>query len=297
VPRLSQTRAYLALFLIAVLWGTFPATAKLALRDFPPTFLSAARCTLGSGFLVALLLRAGEDTTRGLGRDSLRAFFILGFAGLVVSTQVTYFAIAYTTAANAAILQAAAPVMVALGARAYLGERLRPPQRVGIAISMFGVLLVITDGRLAALRLEQLRVGDFLALLALVGWTAYTVYGKRVLVHASPALVTTAAYVSGTLMLIAIMIVTAPLFPRPRLTSVVAWSVLLFQAIPGAIAHVWWYRAVQSVGASRSAIFMNVTPIVGIALAAAMLGEPIGVWQVAGTACVLGGVALTTRTA
>ena len=297
MPRLSQTRAYLALFLIATLWGTFPATAKLALRDFSPPFLSAARCLLASGFLVVLLLRSGADTTRGLARESVRAFFILGFAGLVVSTQITYFAIAYTTAANAAILQAAAPIMVALGARAYLGERMRPLQRVGVGVSMFGVLLVITDGRLAALRPEELRAGDFLALFALAGWTAYTVYGKRVLVGASPALVTTAAYVCGTLMLVAITVATAPLFPAPRLASPVAWTVLVYQAIPGAVAHVWWYRAVQRVGASRSAIFMNVTPIVGIALAAAMLGEHIGVWQVGGAACVLAGVALTTRAA
>jgi drug/metabolite transporter (DMT)-like permease len=295
VPRLSQTRAYVALLLIATLWGTFPATAKLALRDFSPPFLSAARCALASVFLVVLLLRSGADTTRGLARDSLPAFFILGFAGLVVSTQITYFAIAYTTAANAAILQAAAPVMVALGARVYLGERLRRRQRIGIGVSMLGVLLVITDGRLAALRPAELRPGDFLALVALVGWAAYTLYGKRVLVGASPAVVTTAAYVCGTLMLIVIAVLTAPLFPRPRLTSPIAWAVLVYQAIAGAIAHVWWYRAVQRVGASRSAIFMNVTPIVGIALAAALLGDPVGVWEIAGAACVLAGVALTTR--
>ena len=33
VPALSQTRAYAALLLIAILWGTFPATGKLALPN------------------------------------------------------------------------------------------------------------------------------------------------------------------------------------------------------------------------------------------------------------------------
>jgi drug/metabolite transporter (DMT)-like permease len=48
------------------------------------------------------------------------------------------------------------------------------------------------------------------------------------------------------------------------------------------------------VGASRAAVFMNVTPIVGIVMATTLLSEPVGVWEVLGTLLVLGGVALTT---
>ena len=294
MPRLSQTRAYVALFLIATLWGTFPATSKLALADIPPTLLTAIRCAIAAGLLSALALRAGFDAARELSADAVKAFFILGTAGFVVSTHISYWGIYTTSAANAAILQATAPVMVALGARAYLGERLRGRQRVGVGISMLGVLLVVTEGRLAELAPSELRLGDFLTLLALVGWTVYTVYGKRVLRGHSPALTTTAAYVCGTLILVPLAIVTAPLTPRPRLGSAVAWAVLLYHAIAGAIAHLWWYAAVERVGPSRAAIFMNVTPVVGIAAAALLVGEEIGPWQVGGAAMVLGGVALTT---
>jgi drug/metabolite transporter (DMT)-like permease len=294
VPRLSQTRAYVALFLIASLWGTFPATAKLALTDIPPTLMTAIRCTLAAALLSILVVRSRFDVARELTPDAIRAFFVLGIAGLVVSTQISYWGIYTTTAANAAILQATAPVMVALGARVYLGERMRPRQRVGVVVSMLGVLLVVTEGRLAELAPSELRLGDFLTLLALVGWTVYTVYGKRVLAGHSPLLTTTAAYVCGTLVLIPLAVATAPLTPRPRLGSTVAWIVLLYHAIPGAVAHIWWYAAVERVGPSRAAIFMNVTPVVGIGMAALLVGEEIGPWQIGGAAMVLAGVALTT---
>jgi drug/metabolite transporter (DMT)-like permease len=294
VPRLSQTRAYIALLLIATLWGTFPATSKLALADIPPTLLTAVRCVIASGLLSVLVLRSGFDAARELTGDAVKAFFVLGAAGFVVSAHISYWGIYTTSAANAAILQATAPVMVALGARIYLGERLRAKQRVGVIVSMLGVLLVVTEGRLAELAPSELRLGDFLTLFALVGWTVYTVYGKRVLSGHSPALTTTAAYVCGTLILIPLAIVTAPLTPRPRLAAPVAWAVLLYHAIPGAVAHLWWYAAVERVGPSRAAIFMNVTPVVGIGMAALLVGEEIGPWQIAGVAMVLGGVALTT---
>jgi drug/metabolite transporter (DMT)-like permease len=285
-----------ALLLIATLWGTFPATGKLAVADLPPVFLTALRGLIASAFLVALLRRSGAETVRGLGADSVRAFVVLGVLGLALSTQLSYVGYAYTSAANAAILQAATPVFVALGARTFLGERLRRRQQAGVALSGLGVLLVVTDGRLFLLRVSELRAGDFITLVGLVAWAAYTIYGKRVILTHSPALTTTAAYVAGTGVLVAEAALTAPLFPRPVM-SLRASLVVLYHALFGAVAHIWWYRAVERVGASRAAVFLNVTPIVGVLLASVLLSEPVGIWEVLGTVLVLAGVALTTTRA
>jgi drug/metabolite transporter (DMT)-like permease len=294
VPALSPRRAYAALLLIVLLWGSYPAAAKLALRDFPPLFLVALRCTIASVFLVTMLARSGAAASRELTPQALRAFAVLALTGIAGSTQLTYLALTATTAGNVVVLQVGTPVMVALGARLYLGERLAPAQWLGVWTSALGVVLVITEGRITDLAPEDLRPGDFINLAGMVGWSAYTVYGKRVLATYSPALATTAAYVLGTLLLIPLAVVTAPLFPAPRMSSAVAWAVVLYQALLGAVAHVWWYRAVEVIGPSRSAIFLNLQPIVGLALAAALLAEDVGVWQLAGGALVLAGVALTT---
>jgi len=98
----------------------------------------------------------------------------------------------------------------------------------------------------------------------------------------------------GTIVLIPLAVVTAPLFPAPRLGSGVAWVVIVYQAILGAVAHVWWYRAVDVVGPSLASVFMNLQTVVGLALAALLLGEGVGAWQIAGGILVLAGVVLTT---
>jgi len=56
----------------------------------------------------------------------------------------------------------------------------------------------------------------------------------------------------------------------------------------------WWYKAVERIGASRSAIFQNLTPVVGVILAATLLREPLEPSVIIGGALVLVGVALTT---
>jgi drug/metabolite transporter (DMT)-like permease len=290
----SRARAYLILVLIVAIWASYPALGKIALRDLPPFLVAAIRCSLASIFLVVLLLRSSATPLHGLGWSAFGTFLFLGVAGYWTSTQFSYLGYYFTTAANAVILQAATPVLVAVGARAYLGERLSPRQQLGVAVSVLGVLLVITNGRLALLRFEELRAGDFITLGSLTGWAAYTVYGKRVMRDYSPELATTAAYVLGTLLMIPTAAIAAPYFPRPRLGSAVAWSIVGFQAVVGALAHVAWYRAINVVGPSVSAIFLNLQPVLGVVLAWLMLGETIGGWQLGGGAFVIAGVVLTT---
>src|SRR5206468_3299226 len=94
---------------------------------------------------------------------------------------------------NIILLQAASPVMVSLGARFYLGERLHRMQWLGVVVSASGVLLVITNGRLLRLRPEDVHTGDLVNLVTLAGWRAFTVYSKRVLASDTPAMVTPGA--------------------------------------------------------------------------------------------------------
>jgi drug/metabolite transporter (DMT)-like permease len=296
VPAGRQTRPYLILSLIAALWGSYPVFAKVALAHFPPYVLVALRTCLASTFLAVLLFRRGFDDFRALSWEDLRAFAILGFTGIFVSTGGTYLGIAFTTASSAALLQAASPVMVAIGAWLYLGERLRRRQWAGVLLSALGVVLVVTRGRWRAIVHLELLPGDFILLLSQAGWAVYTVYGKRVLAVHSPAVATTAAYLLGSLMLLPVPFVTARFFPAPDWASPIAWSVVAIQGILGAIAHVWWYEGVHQVGASRAAIFLNLQPVVGVLLAWLMLGETIEPAEIVGGIAVLAGVGLTTRT-
>jgi len=295
VPGPGQTGAYAALALIAALWGSYPAFAKLALVAFPPLVLVTLRCSIASIFLGVLLMRRGWSEFSALRPRDLGPLAFLGFAGIFVSTGATYLALAFTTASNAVLLQPVTPVMVAIGARLYLKERLAPIQWTGVACSAAGVALIISKGSWRAVTHLDLRPGDFILLAGQIGWTVYTVYGQRVLTRHSPAVATTAAYILGSIMLLPLPLLTASLFPRPDLTSPVAWTVVAYQAILGSVAHVWWYEAVRALGPSRSAIFLNLQPVVGVLLAWVMLGERIGGLALVGGAAVLTGVALTSR--
>ena len=266
----------LLLVVVVVIWGSYPTLVKIALRDMPPLTLAALRCTLASGLLVTLLWRSADPGERPITRADVPGLVVLGLAGIAASTGSYYLAIELTSASNAVILTATTPVFVAVGGHLFFGERLRSVQWTGVAGSALGVLLTVTRGELRLFEAPP-RAGDGIALLGQVAWATYTLYGKRVLARLSPRAATAAAYLVGTAVLIPLAVILAPIFPAvvppTRFSSLPAWGVVLFQGTLGTLSHVWYYRGVQAIGPSVTAIFMNLQPLVGVALAIL-----VGVW-------------------
>jgi drug/metabolite transporter (DMT)-like permease len=289
-------RTYGLLTVVVVIWASYPTLIKVALVDMPPFTLSALRCAIASAILAALLLRGRAEGEPPVTRADLGPLAILGLSGITVSTGMFYLAVARTTASNAIILTASTPVLVALGTHAFAGERLARRQWLGVACSAVGVLLTVTRGELALLEAPP-HAGDGLVLVGQVGWATYTLYGKRVLTRLSPRMATTVAYLIGTALLIPIAIIAAPAFPPASFGSPFAWGVVVFQGTVGTLAHVWYYRGVQTVGPAVTAIFMNLQPLVGLAFAALLLGETVTAAQGLGVAAILAGVWLTTQRA
>jgi drug/metabolite transporter (DMT)-like permease len=289
----SRFATYLMLVSVVMVWGSYPALMKIALVDMPPFTLAALRCLLASAILIGVTWRA---TARGEAlptRADLPGILVLGISGITVSTALFYVAVSLTTASNAVILTASTPVLVVVGGHLFFGERLDRRQWAGVACSGLGVLATVTRGELRVLETPP-RPGDALVLVGQVAWATYTLYGKRVLARLSPRAATAAAYVTGTLFLIPLAVVTAPLFPAPRLGSAAAWAVIVFQGTLGTLSHVWYYRGVQTVGPSVTAIFMNLQPLTGLAFTALILGERLSAAQAVGAATILAGVWLAT---
>lgn len=279
---------------VVVIWSSYPALVKVALRDMPPFTLGALRCALATAMLAVLVGRRSGAGEPPITRSDLPGLAVLGIVGITMSTGTFYLAVHLTTASNAVILTATTPVFVALGSHLFLGERLRALQWSGVACSALGVLLTVTRGEVRLLEAPP-RAGDGIALAGQVAWATYTLYGKRVLARLSPRAATAAAYLIGTAVLIPLAVLASPAFPPARWTSLPAWGVVVFQGTLGTFSHVWYYHGVQAVGPAVTAVFMNLQPLVGVALATAILGERVTLSQGLGCAAILLGVWLATR--
>ncbi|MBT9495035.1 MAG: DMT family transporter [Paucibacter sp.] len=175
---LQQLFPQLYPLLFVALWSTGFIGAKFGLPDAEPlTFLSLRYAiVLGLMGSIAWLSKAPWPSRP---KDYLH----IGISGLLVHGLYlggVFSAIADGLPAGVtALVVGLQPVLTALGAGAFLGERVRPGQWLGLAFGFAGVGLVVAH-KLSANASTALLLGQLApALLALLAITAGTLYQKR----------------------------------------------------------------------------------------------------------------------
>ena len=292
---MTHRDAYLLLFVVALIWaGNFPL-AKLGLSELGPLTLAALRALIAAPLLV-LASRILEGPLPPLARRDLTAVIVLGVSGFVGNSTLWYTGMMFTTPANAGILGAAAPVVVALAASAMLRERLSTLNLAGIALTMGAVVLTIARGSLEVLRTLSANRGDVIILVSQMLWVTYTLYSRANRSTFSPLQMLAGAHVVAAGLLFPLALLERP-WQSFAGASWVAVVVVLYSALLGTPAHIAFYQAVRTVGPGRAAVFTNLIPFLVLGLSWLMVGEPIRWYHWIGACGVIAGVALTAKRA
>ena len=108
-----------------------------------------------------------------------------GFLGMFLCGGPVYIAGISTNAIHIALIMALSPITVLLLSAALGMELIGPRQLLGMGLALVGALLIISSGRLQALTELSAASGDLLVVLAMLGWSGYTLLQSRVAPAAS----------------------------------------------------------------------------------------------------------------
>ncbi len=276
---------------VVLFWGVNFPLVKGALREFDALAFAGLRFALVT-VCMAGLAWAREGSLRPRPGDVWKVMG-LGLLGNGVYQLAFMLGLARTTASNASLIVATAPIFVALTA-GLLGERIHRWAWLGIILSFLGIALVIQGGAGASLGTEHL-VGDVIALVGAAAWGAYTALLRPFLKVYSPLKLNALTMLFGTFPL---FIAAAPAMSRIAWTSISggAWLVLLYSALFSVvISYNIWNWAVHRVGSARTAVYSNLVPVVALLTSALLLGERMTLLQFVGAAVVITGIVLTRR--
>jgi drug/metabolite transporter (DMT)-like permease len=298
-PRQAPLLIYAKLIFVAFCWGgTFPA-ARIVSQALPYLrFIPAAgRCAIAC-MLLLILVRKLESGLPRLNRLQFLVTFALGFTGFFLNVVFLFAAMSHIPAGRAALIITLNPIVTALALALLFRERLGVLKWVGIAIAFAGAAVIITRGDLLNALSDlsvSIGVGELLMFSAIFCWAVYAIIGQYALKGLSPIAATTYSALWGFLLL-----ACASAFEWHTLNiSHFTWQVILSIVYQGTfgtvIAFVWYYEGVKTIGPSRTAIFNNLVPVFGIALAAILLHEPVLLSMIIGGALVIVGVFLTNR--
>lgn len=276
--------------LLCLSWGFNQVAVKLALPDIPPLIQAAIR-SAGSGLIVWLWTRA-RGIPLHLDDGTLRAGLLTGlFFG--VEFVLVYRGLLFTSASRAVLFLYIAPFIVVLALRWLIpGDRFRPSQWIGLALSFAGI--AVAFGFPASADPHQM-IGDLMLLGAAFAWA-----GATLMIKASGLNRVSAEKTMLYQLVVSIPILTfgAVLFGE-RMTAwpgAVAIGSLLYQTIwVVSVTFVIWFALIVRYSASRLSAFTFLTPLFGVAAGHFVMGDPVTTDFAVAVAMVVAGLVLVNR--
>ena len=288
--RNGLTRVDIGLVLTILVWGVNYAVIKGALAELHPLAFNAVRFVLAT-LTLALLVR-GRGPAPRIPRPDLVRLALLGVLGNTIYQMIFISGIAHTTAANASLIMASCPMIVAVLGTALRRDRLPAPAWAGVGLAVAGLALLLVSGRGSELVSGKLS-GDLLVLAAAATWSVYTVLASGVMARVPALTATLVTFLAGTPVLVAVAIPSL-LTQDWGAVGVRGWLGAAFSGVFAiGISYVLWNAGLAVLGGARTAVYQNFTPVVAAAFAWLTLGERWTPGQFAGAAAVLSGIALT----
>jgi drug/metabolite transporter (DMT)-like permease len=274
------------LFLLAFIWGWSFLFIKVILEDAPPTFLAWGRIALGLAVLVVAMRRRGEPLPE---RRYWGHLVVLGLAMSVLPFMLIGWGEERISSALASVLNACTPLFAAGFAAGLLGERLRPPQLVGVGFGFFGVAVVAGVGSsdLAGSSL----LGSLAVVLAGAGYGFGFAYANRFTTGLSARQLSFGQLLAGALLLAPVAAVDVAA-GRVALGPQAALCLLLLGTLGTGYAYLLNYRTLQESGATVASLVTYLVPLVAVVAGVLVLGEPFSLRLILGGLIVIAGVAL-----
>ena len=286
------------LVLAPLLWAGNAVVGRLVYDLVPPITLNFLRWVLAFGLLLPL--------AHGVLRPSSpiwvhwRRYALLGLLGIGLYNALQYMALQTSTPINVTLVGSSMPVwMLAVGA-VFFGVSVTRRQFAGAALSMAGVLLVLSRGEWSQLLALRLVPGDVFMLLATISWAFYS----WLLVRTSEPASVRADWAAFLMAQLVFGLGWSGAFAGVEWASgrthiVWGWplaAALAFIAIgPAVVAYRCWGVGVQRAGPAVAGFFSNLTPLFAALMSAAFLGEAPRLFHAAAFALIVGGIVVSSR--
>lgn len=283
----SRPFALACLVLAMALWGSSFIALKFAFQELPAMWVIFARMALGSLIFLA--------AWRWRGRIDYRPGDWKWLLALATCEPCLYFifeslALQQTSAAQAGMITALLPLLVAVGAFFLLHEKIARNTWLGFGLAVLGSLWLTLASEPDRHAPNPL-LGNFYELLAMLCATGYTLLLKHLSARYSPFILTAMQAFIGSVFFLPLALATSGVPPAPGPTG---WFALIYLGSVVTVGAYGLYNfGVSRLPASQATGFINLIPVFTLIFAALLLGEVLSGQQALAAGLVFVGVALS----
>jgi O-acetylserine/cysteine efflux transporter len=282
-----STRSVMPMLLLALMWGLSIPVTKLGLQTLPPLTLTALRFAVAAPLLLLFVIGKPVPVR------ALPLLAALGVLGIGIGQVTQIFGIEGTTASVGTIISATIPVFVVIFAALRLKQRITERQKLGLVAAFGGITLVaLGQGSDAAPALRSTVSGALWMLVSAVSIAFYYVWSVELVERHGMAVVSAWSTLFGFLSLLPFALWEASGLTINLTASNVAVATYLGVAVSVAGLFLWLH-ILRTVPAGIAASVQYLQPVFGIAAAAWMFGDLLGLLFGLGVILILGGLTLT----
>lgn len=279
-------RAVLMGIAFALMWSSAFATARIIVAAAPPLLSLSVRFALSGliAILVARMLGQSWHLPGGWRGPQARAVVVFGLCQNALYLGLNFVAMQTIQASLAAIIASSMPLIVAALGWAFMGQRTSRLGLAGLVAGMIGVALIMgsrVQGGADLIGIVLCVIGATALAVATLAVRGASGGGNLLMIVGLQMLV-------GSVTLGVISVLSETWLVTPSWPFALAFAYQLF--VPGLAATLLWFTLVADIGAVRASTFHFLNPFFGVAIAALLLGEKIGRWDVIGVVVVMAGI-------
>ncbi|SFI73405.1 DMT family transporter [Bradyrhizobium sp. Gha] len=284
-------RAAIGLFLIVVLaWGVNWSMTKQIVQFLPPLWTSAIRSWIAlAGLFVILAL---SDNLVIPERRDIPVVLSVALLHMTIFSVLVAAGVRFLPASKAVVLGYTTPLWVAIAAPLLGKDTLSVAKLAGALLGLIGLAVILNPASIDWTNTNVV-LGAGMVILAAISWAANIIYIRAHRWIASPLQLLIWQVLVATIVL-TVSAVIADGLPHAQWS----WKLVLLLLYSGLIGTALAYWAMSMVNKSISALTTALgttgTPLVGIASAAILLGEPIDRSLVVAAALIVTGIGLAT---
>lgn len=280
-------RNTIELLILGAVWGASFIFMRIASPEVGPLAMTWLRVAIAALFLLPFLI-AGKNGIADL-RRFWRPLLIVGAVNTVIPFSLNGYSTLHLAGGFVAIINASSPLWGALVAWAWLSERLKLSQAVGLMVGFAGVVLLVSDRLGSGLDGAALGIGASLIASLMYGIAAN--YARKKLLGVNPLAVAAGSQLAATLILAPFAVVT---WPETQVSGAAWTAIAVMGSVSTGFAYLLYFRLLASAGASNALTVTYLIPAFAVLWGALLIGEVLTLRMALGCAVILVGTALAT---
>jgi drug/metabolite transporter (DMT)-like permease len=283
---------HVALFMVQVMFGTWPIFGKIALRALSPTALVALR--VGGAAICFLILQKILGRVKVIGRKDFARLFLYSILGVVLNQFFFVKGLSYTTVVNATIIGTTIPIFTLLVCLVLGLDRVSLLRIFGIILAGAGVVYLVDPMR--ADFSAHTTLGNILIVANSLSYGAYIAISKDMLKRYGALTVITWIFIFGSVLTLPFGVWSIASSDTVQSAGPFIWLVVLYIIlVPTIGAYYLNAWALARVSPSTVAVYIYLQPLIAFIFGPIILNEPLSSRTGIAALLIFAGVAIVSR--